>query len=39
MKALKLTLPLFWALAVAAPLAYSADAPSAARAALGASAE
>ena len=33
MKALKLTLPLFWALAVAAPLAYSADAPHAATAA------
>jgi len=33
MKALKLTLPLFWALAVAAPLAYSADAPGAATAA------
>jgi rhodanese-related sulfurtransferase len=33
MKALKLTLPLFWALAVAAPLAYSADAPGAAAAA------
>ena len=33
MKALKLTLPLFWALAVAAPLAYSADAPGPATAA------
>ena len=33
MKTLKLTLPLFWALAVAAPLAYSADAPGAATAA------
>jgi hypothetical protein len=33
MKVLKLTFPLFWALAVAAPLAYSADAPGIAAAA------